>query len=72
MTELRWLLSRTQMAGAFSEPIPWPDGSTVYARLQYRVVGLVRDVPWKEIPIASEIVDRPRIALVPELSRDRH
>lgn len=69
MIELRWFLSRTQRAGAFSEPIPWPDGSTVYARLQYREVGFVKAVDWREIPIESEIVEKPKIGLVP---RDAH
>lgn len=65
MIEMRWLLSRTQLAGAFSEPIPWPDGSTVYARLQYRDVGFVKSADWKEIPVSSEVTEKPRIGLVP-------
>lgn len=65
MIELRWFLSRSQMAGTFSEPIPWPDGTTVYARLQYRDVGFVKAVDWREIPIESEVRDEPKLELVP-------
>jgi hypothetical protein len=65
--EMRWLLSRTQLAGTFSEPIPWPDGSTVYARLQYRELGIHAEgtLGWREIPIESEVRDEPKLELVP-------
>lgn len=64
MTELRWFISRTQIAGAFSEPLDWPDGTTVFARLQYREKGMVPG-DWLEIPIQADIVDVPKIQLVP-------
>jgi hypothetical protein len=41
----------------------------VYARLQYRDVGLVKAVDWKEIPVSSEVTEKPKIGLVP---RDAH
>lgn len=64
MIEMRWLLSREQEPGAFSEPVPWPDGSTVFARLQYRGAGMTDDAPWREIPVVSEITEAPKIQLV--------
>ncbi len=64
MTELRWLISRTQIAGCFSEPLDWPDGTTVFARLQHREKAMVPG-EWQEIPIVSEIADAPKIQLVP-------
>ena len=65
MIELRWLLSRTQIQGAFNEPLEWPDGTTVFARLQYRDRGMVEDQrKWIEIPTVSEIKEAPRVQLV--------
>lgn len=65
MIELRWLLSRTQVQGAFSEPIDWADGTVVFARLQYRDRGMVEDErKWIEIPTVSEIKEAPRVQLV--------
>jgi hypothetical protein len=58
------LISRTQIAGAFSEQLDWPDGTTVYARLQHREAGMVPG-EWSEIPIVAEITDAPKIQLVP-------
>ncbi len=69
VTEMRWVLTREQVAGAFSEPIPWPDGTTVYARLQYRDTGLADGVAWREIPVVSAITDAPRLAVVPGLRK---
>ena len=65
MIELRWLLSRTQVEGAFNEPLDWPDGTTVFARLQYRDRGMVQDDrKWLEIPTVSEVPPAPRVQLV--------
>lgn len=64
VTELRWLLSREQCVGTFAEPIPWPDGTTVFARLQAREAGMASDAPWREIPIVSEITEAPRLQVV--------
>ena len=65
MIELRWLLSRTQIQGAFNEPLDWPDGTTVFGRLQYRDRGMVEDQrQWIEIPVVSEIKEAPRVQLV--------
>jgi hypothetical protein len=63
MTEMRWVLSREQVTGTFSEPIDWPDGTTVYARLQHREKGMVPGA-WSEIPVVSEIKESPKIQLV--------
>lgn len=65
MIDMRWVLSREQEAGAFSEPIAWPDGSTVFARLQYREAGMAEGAQaWREIPVVSEITEAPKIQLV--------
>jgi len=64
MTEMRWVISREQVAGAFSSPIDWPDGSIVFVRLQHREIGLSGDQPWRDIPVVSEITEAPRIKLV--------
>ncbi len=64
MIDMRWVVTRQQEAGAFSTPLDWPDGSTVYVRLQYRETGLSGDAPWREISVISEITEAPRIALV--------
>ena len=65
MIEMRWLMSREQVQGAFSEPIDWVDGTTVFARLQYRDRGMVEDQrKWIEIPVVSEVKDAPRVQLV--------
>ena len=68
MTEMRWVLSDGQVAGAFSEPIEWPDGRTVFARLQYRDKGMTDDAPWQDIPVVSEMKEPTRVQLV----RSRH
>ena len=65
MTEMRWVLSREQEVGAFSEPIPWPDGTTVYARLQYRERDMANAAPWQEIPVVSMVAEGPRLQVVP-------
>lgn len=62
--EMRWLLTREQEAGAFSEPIPWPDGTMVYARLQYREKGMAPGAQWLEIPTVSAITEAPRLQVV--------
>jgi hypothetical protein len=64
MIEMRWVVTRDQFPGAFSEPIPWVDGSTVYARLQYREKGLAGGEAWGEIPVISEVTETPRLELV--------
>ena len=64
MIEMRWVVTREQAASAFTTPIDWADGTTVYVRLQYRETGLSADAPWREIPVVSQIVEAPRIALV--------
>jgi hypothetical protein len=64
MTQMRWVISREQVAGSFSSPIDWPDGSTVYARLQHRESDLSGAAAWLDIPVVSEITEAPKIALV--------
>lgn len=64
MIEMRWLITRDQFQAAFSEPLEWPDGTTVYARLQYREKGLAGGATWLEIPTISEILTPPSLALV--------
>ena len=65
MTEMRWVLSREQVAGAFSEPVETAGGLTVFARLQYRDRGMVQDDrKWLEIPTVSEVPPAPRVQLV--------
>ncbi len=64
MIEMRWVLSREQVMGAFSEPIEWPDGSTVFVRLQHRERGMAGEAPWLDIPVVSEIPEAPKIQLV--------
>lgn len=64
MTEMRWVLSREQVMGAFSEPLEWPDGTTIFARLQFRETGMTQDASWLEIPVISEITESPKIQLV--------
>ena len=65
MIELRWVVSRLQIEGAFNEPLDWPDGTTVFARLQYRDRGMVQDDrKWLEIPTVSEVPPAPRVQLV--------
>lgn len=65
LTELRWVLSREQVAGAFSEPINLADRSLAFARLQYREQSMVENtIDWRDIPIVSEIKDAPRIHVV--------
>lgn len=64
MTELRWVITRKQVRGAFSEPLDLADGTPAFARLQYRESGLTVG-EWQEIPIVSEIDAAPRLAVVP-------
>ncbi len=64
MTEMRWVLSGEQVAGAFSEPVETAGGLTVFARLQYRDKGMTDDAPWQDIPVVSEITEAPKIQLV--------
>lgn len=64
MTEMRWVLSREQTPGAFSEPVETAGGLTVFARLQYREQDLGGEAPWREIPVVSEITETPKIQLV--------
>ena len=64
MTDLRWVLSDAQVAGAFSEPIELPDGRSIFARLQYREMGMIDDAPWREIPVVSELREPPRVQIV--------
>lgn len=63
MTELRWVLTREQVRGTFSEPLDLADGSAAFARLQYRETGLVPG-PWNEIPVVSDIGEAPKLELV--------
>lgn len=64
MTQMRWVMSSEQVAGAFSEPVDMAGGRVAFVRLQYRDVGLSADAPWKDIPVVSEITEAPKIALV--------
>lgn len=66
MIELRWVLAREQVPGTFSEPVDWPDRTTVYARLQYRDRGMEGPRDWIEIPLVSEVKEAPRVQLVPK------
>lgn len=63
MTEMRWVLTREQVRGAFSEPLDLPDGSVAFARLQYRETGLIPG-PWNEVPVVSDIGEAPKLELV--------
>lgn len=69
MTELRWVVAREQVGSAFSTPLDWVDGSTVYIRLQYREQGMGGDAAWQEIPVVNQVTEAPRIALVPGAGR---
>lgn len=62
--EMRWVIALEQKQGAFCEPLELADGRTAFARLQFRETGLAGGAEWQEIPIVSEIVEAPRIALV--------
>lgn len=64
VTEMRWVVAREQVAGTFSSPLDWPDGTLVFARLQYRDQGLAAGAEWREIPVVSLITEAPRIQLV--------
>jgi hypothetical protein len=65
VTELRWVLTREQVRGAFCEPLDLADGSAAFARLQYREAGLMGAGTWLEIPVVSDIGEAPRLELIP-------
>ena len=61
---MRWVVTREQVASAFSMPLDWPDGNTVFIRMQFREKGMAGDAVWLEIPVISLVPDAPRIQLV--------